>query len=202
MYKPSKFVFSLLCLSSLVLTASCSAANSDNISENQASPSTTDIAQVNPGVVEVKSGEAPLAAEVQDKPVSTTDVAQVNPGAAEVKSVGGPLAAEIQNKPVLVDVFASWCSACKNIAPTLSQLKQDYDGKVHFVILDVSDRSTTAEAEAKAKRLGLSEFLAANKSQTGMLTIIDPKTGNILAQHRNNPKLEDYQTVLDAALSQ
>jgi thiol-disulfide isomerase/thioredoxin len=202
MYKPSKFVFSLLCLSGLVLTASCSAANSDNISENQASPSTTDIAQVNPGVVEVKSGEAPLAAEVQDKPVSTTDVAQVNPGAAEVKSVGGPLAAEIQNKPVLVDVFASWCSACKNIAPTLSQLKQDYDGKVHFVILDVSDRSTTAEAEAKAKRLGLSEFLAANKSQTGMLTIIDPKTGNILAQHRNNPKLEDYQTVLDAALSQ
>lgn len=171
MYKAKKLLFSLVCLSGVALTVSCSATNSDNISENQPAS-------------------------------STTNVAQVNPGAANTQSIGGPLAAEIQDKPVLVDVFATWCSACKNIAPTLSQLKQDYDGQVHFVILDVSDKSTTAEAEAKAKQLGLSPFLAANKSQTGLLTIIDPKTGNILAQHRNNPNIKDYTTVIDAALSQ
>ncbi|MBE9201519.1 MULTISPECIES: thioredoxin domain-containing protein [unclassified Nodularia (in: cyanobacteria)] len=177
MYKSSKFFLSLLCLSGLVLTVSCSATNPDNISQNQASPSTTDVAQSNP-------------------------CASKNPCAAKAKTVGGPLAQEIQDKPVLVDVFASWCSACKNIAPTLSQLEKDYEGKVHFVVLDVSDKATTAQAEAKAKELGLSEFLSANKSQTGMLTIVEPKTGKILAQHRNNPNLADYKTVLDTALTQ
>lgn len=177
MYKPSKFFLSLLCLSGLVLTVSCGATNPDNISQTQASPSTTDVAQSNP-------------------------CASKNPCAGKAKSVGGPLAQEIQDKPVLVDVFASWCSACKNIAPTLSQLEKDYEGKVHFVVLDVSDKATTAQAEAKAKELGLSEFLSANKSQTGMLTIVEPKTGTILAQHRNNPNLADYKTILDTALTQ
>ncbi|MTJ51217.1 redoxin domain-containing protein [Anabaena sp. UHCC 0253] len=169
MYKHTKFLLSLLCLSGLILTVSCSPKTSDSISQNQAP--------------------------------STTDVAQKDPNVGKAKSLGTPLAKQLQDKPVLVDVFASWCSACKNIAPTLSQLEKDYNGKVHFVVLDVSDKSSTAQAEAKAKELGLSEFLAANKSQTGMLTIIDPVTGKVLAQHRNNPNLEDYKTVLDVALA-
>jgi thiol-disulfide isomerase/thioredoxin len=127
---------------------------------------------------------------------------KANPCAAKANSVGAPLAQELQGKPVVVDVFATWCAACKNIAPTLSQLKQDYAGKVQFVVLDVSDKSTTSQAEAKANQLGLSQFLAANKAQTGSLTIIDPATGKILAQHRNNANLSDYKTILDKALTQ
>jgi len=120
----------------------------------------------------------------------------------KAKTVGGPLAQQLQGKPVLVDVYASWCPACKNIAPTLSQLEQQYVGKVEFVVLDVTDKATTAKAEAKAKELGLSDFLAANKAQTGTLTIVDPATDQILAQHRNNANLADYTTVLDKALKQ
>ncbi|WP_373540010.1 hypothetical protein [Chamaesiphon sp.] len=54
---------------------------------------------------------------------------------------------------------------------------------------------------AKAKELGLSEFLATNKTQTGSLTIVDPATGNILAQHRNNPAIDAYTKVLDVAIA-
>jgi thiol-disulfide isomerase/thioredoxin len=115
-------------------------------------------------------------------------------------SVGGPLAKKIQGKPVVVDVYASWCPACSNIAPTISQLKQKYAGKVEFVVLDVSDKSSTATAELQAKELGLSKFLTENKTQTGSLTIIDPATGNILVQHRNNPDLMAYTKVLDTAV--
>jgi thiol-disulfide isomerase/thioredoxin len=127
---------------------------------------------------------------------------KANPCASKAKSVGGVLAPELQGKPVVVDVFATWCSTCKTIAPTLSQLKKDYAGKVHFVVLDVSDKSSTSQAETKAKQLKLSEFLAANQAQTGMVAIIDPATGEILAQHRNNTNLADYTTVLDTALTQ
>ena len=117
------------------------------------------------------------------------------------KSVGGPLSKSLQGKPVVVDVYASWCPACKNIAPTLSQLKQQYAGKVHFVVLDVTDKSSTAKSEAKAKELGLSKFFAENKTQTGSLTIIDPATGKILSQYRNNPDKTAYTTVLDQAIA-
>jgi thiol-disulfide isomerase/thioredoxin len=128
--------------------------------------------------------------------------AKANPCAAKAKSVGGPLDQQVQGKPVVVDIYASWCPACKNIAPTVSQLEQKYAGKVEFVVLDVSDKASTAKAEAKAKELGLSEFLTANKTQTGSLTIVDPANGQILAQHRNNANLADYTTVLDKALVQ
>ena len=120
---------------------------------------------------------------------------------AQSSSVGGPLAKKLHGKPVVVDIYASWCPACQNIAPTLSQLKQQYAGKVHFVVLDVSDRSSTARSEAIAKELGLSAFFAANKTQTGALTIIDPSTGKVLSQHRNNANKATYTKVLDVALS-
>jgi thiol-disulfide isomerase/thioredoxin len=116
-------------------------------------------------------------------------------------SVGGPLAKQLQGKPVVVDVYASWCPACKNIAPTVAQLQQKYAGKVEFVVLDVSDKSTTVAAETKAQELGLSKFLTENKTQTGSLTIVDPSTGNILTQQRNNPDITAYTKVLDAAIT-
>ncbi len=120
--------------------------------------------------------------------------------AAHAQSVG-KLAKKLQGKPVVVDIYASWCPACKNIAPTVSQLKKQYEGKVNFVVLDVSDRASTAKSEAIARELGLGEFFAANKTQTGSLTIIDPSTGKILAQHRNNANKAAYTKVLDTAIA-
>ena len=130
--------------------------------------------------------------------------AKPNPCAGKVKasnSVGGPLAKQLQGKPVVVDIYASWCPACKNIAPTVSKIKQQYGNKITFVTLDVSDKASAAKAEAKAKQLGLSKFFAANKTQTGSLTIVDPATGNILGQERNNAELTAYSSVLDSAIA-
>uniref|UniRef100_UPI0035932352 TlpA family protein disulfide reductase n=1 Tax=Chamaesiphon sp. TaxID=2814140 RepID=UPI0035932352 len=62
--------------------------------------------------------------------VANPCASKVNPCAAKnsssASSVGGPLAQQLQGKPVVVDIYASWCPACKNIAPTVSQLKQQY----------------------------------------------------------------------------
>jgi thiol-disulfide isomerase/thioredoxin len=135
-----------------------------------------------------------LSVRTSAAPVRT--IAQAN------QNVGGSLAKQLQGKPVVVDIYASWCSACKNIAPTLSQLKQKYGSRVHFVVLDVSDRSKATQSASRARALGLGQFFAANKAQTGMVAIIDPATGKILAQHRNNANLADYKAVLDPALTQ
>ncbi|MBE9038833.1 TlpA family protein disulfide reductase [aff. Roholtiella sp. LEGE 12411] len=178
MYK-NKFFLSLLCLSGLILTVSCSPTKSDNISQNQA-PSTTNVAQSNP-----------CAAK---NPCAGKD-------AAKLTSVGNPLAQELQGKPVLVDVFATWCAGCKNIAPTLSQLKQEYSSKVNFVVLDVTDKAKLQETQAQAEKLGLGKFLEANKSKTSTVVIVDPATGKILTIFKNNPNKADYTKILDTALA-
>ena len=111
------------------------------------------------------------------------------------------LAKELQGKPVVVDIYASWCPACKNVAPTLSQLKQQYGNKANFVVLDVTDRQATADTMKLAAKSGLSKFFNANKSQTGTIAIIDPATGKVIKQFRNNATLTDYTAVLDRSIA-
>lgn len=191
-YLSTLAVVSLLSLSTI---AGCSSPAKNDAST---SPSTTvqADAKANPCAAKANPCAAkanPCAAKANPCAAKATD--------ASTASVGGPLAQKLQGKPVIVDIYASWCPACKNIAPTIAQLKEQYAGKVEFVVLDVSDKSTTAAAEATATELGLSKYLAENKAQTGSLAIVDPATGKILAQYRNNPDKTVYTQVLDKALA-
>lgn len=126
---------------------------------------------------------------------------KANPCASKAQSVGSPLAPELQGKPVVVDVFAPWCAGCKNIAPTMTQLKQQYSDRVNFVVLDVTDKAKVQKTQAKAEKLGLGQFLEANKSKTSTVAIVDPATGNILGIFKNNPNQDDYTKILDTALA-
>jgi cytochrome c biogenesis protein CcmG/thiol:disulfide interchange protein DsbE len=47
--------------------------------------------------------------------------------------------AEHRGKPVLIEVFASWCGACRRSAPTLADAFQDHRTKVKFVGVLVDD---------------------------------------------------------------
>ncbi len=134
--------------------------------------------------------------------------AKANPCAAKAKSTGdqaaaqiGGLATELQGKPVVVDVYASWCPACKNVAPTLEKLKQEYAGKANFVVLDVSDKAAIAKSTARAKELGLEKFLAKNQNQTGLIAVIDPATGKVLAEERDGTEIATYKKPLDAFIA-
>jgi thiol-disulfide isomerase/thioredoxin len=114
----------------------------------------------------------------------------------------GRLAKELQGKPVVVDVYADWCGGCQSIKSTLSTLKKQYVGKINFIVFDVTNKKTTEAAQAKAKKLGLSDFFAENKSKTATVAIIDPSTGKILKTYQANPNLADYTTALNPAIAQ
>lgn len=175
MYKHGNLLLKI-CVSSLVFTASVVATNSASISAKEAQPSTIKYAQV-------------------------YACAGKNPCASKHKSVGGPLAKELQGKPAVVDVFATWCGGCQNVAPTLSKLKQKYSEKVNFIVLDVTDRGTLKNTKAEAEKLGLGKFLADNKSKTSTVAIVDPATGDILAMYYNNANEADYTKVLESFLA-
>lgn len=40
------------------------------------------------------------------------------------------------NRPVVVDFFATWCGPCKELAPTLGKLAEEYQGRVSFYRVD------------------------------------------------------------------
>lgn len=47
--------------------------------------------------------------------------------------------------PVLVDFYADWCGPCKMIGPIVSQLADEYEGKVKIGKLDVEASGVTAQ---------------------------------------------------------
>ena len=41
--------------------------------------------------------------------------------------------------PLVVDLWATWCGPCKMIAPVISQLAEEYDGKIVVGKCDVEE---------------------------------------------------------------
>lgn len=47
-------------------------------------------------------------------------------------------------EPVLVDFWAPWCAPCRQIAPTIEALAQEFSGRVRIGKLNVDDHSGVA----------------------------------------------------------
>lgn len=47
--------------------------------------------------------------------------------------------------PVLVDVHATWCGPCKQLAPTISQLSHEYAGRIKVIKVDIDQNQQFAQ---------------------------------------------------------
>lgn len=103
------------------------------------------------------------------------------------------VSAHNHGKPVVAIIRADWCRACQRLDPTINELRREYGDRLNFVVLDVTNEETTAVAEARARRLGLSEFFEANKKKTSTVAVF--KRGRqVFSAHYNY----DRQAYVDA----
>lgn len=80
--------------------------------------------------------------------------------------------------PVLVDFTASWCGPCRQIAPLVDQLADEYAGKVRVAKVDID------ESQATAAKYGI----------RGVPSLKVFKGGQVVAEHMGaapKDKLED-----------
>ena len=82
---------------------------------------------------------------------------------------------------IAVKFHADWCGSCKVIAPAFVDLANKYDGEpVLFVTFDLTNRTTTAQAEYLAAALGLSKVWSKHAPKTGYVLLIDTQTNKVV----------------------
>jgi thiol-disulfide isomerase/thioredoxin len=103
-----------------------------------------------------------------------------------------------KTKPTVVIIKAEWCSACQKVDPIMMDLMKQYGNKLNFVILDVTNDETTAQAAAKAKSLGLSSFFEANKKMTSTVAVFKGKKQTF--KTAKNYNRSDYEAAFNKAI--
>ncbi len=122
--------------------------------------------------------------------------ARAAPTAAPATAEDASSSDEVQQLPLIVKIHADWCAKCQAISETWHRIERELGDEARVVSLDVTDRSTFEAALAKARDLGLEEFLAQNSTRTGSVAIFKPGTrvpAKILVGEKN---FEAYEEAL------
>ncbi|GAB5535957.1 MAG: hypothetical protein Rubg2KO_22060 [Rubricoccaceae bacterium] len=113
--------------------------------------------------------------------------------------------ADHEDDPAIYAVVfsAEWCGKCKVLEPKLMPVMQSMmeDEDVQFVMLDFTDRETTAAAEYTASSLDLAEVYDDNKGKTGFVLLIRADSGEVLDTILSNDDTRSIRSKIQSAVA-
>lgn len=85
-------------------------------------------------------------------------------------------------KPSFVEFYADWCTVCQKMVPDVAQLKQQYAGKVNFVMLNVDNTKWLPEM-LKYRVDGIPHFVYMNQKGEAIAEAIGDQPRTILSSN-------------------
>ena len=102
--------------------------------------------------------------------------------------------------PLFVTITMKECYSCQKLKPVIEELKNEYTGRVTFITLDVSSKTSLLEAKETATNLRIENFFNENKNSLPAVGIVCPggtKVENVFSGEANK---EIYKEALDKLL--
>ena len=106
------------------------------------------------------------------------------------------------NKPTFLEFYAEWCEVCKEMAPKVSTLKDEYEKDINFVFLNVDNQKWGNYIQKFAVN-GIPQVNLFDKKGNLMSTFIGKQNENKIRESINNLKKEEklYEEITNAEFS-
>jgi len=89
-----------------------------------------------------------------------------------------------EGKPVVIDLWAPWCGPCRMMSPVMSELAEEYEGRIIVGKMNVDDN----------------EEVPSNFNVMNIPTLLFFKNGQLVNRHVGAARKADLQPLFDALL--
>ena len=113
-----------------------------------------------------------------------------------------PEIAFINNKPTFLEFYAEWCEVCKEMAPQVSALKDEYEKDINFVFLNVDNQKWGNYIQKFAVN-GIPQVNLFDKKGNLISTFIGKQDETKIRQSINNIEKEEksYKEIINTEFS-
>ena len=113
-----------------------------------------------------------------------------------------PEIAFTNNKPTFLEFYAEWCEVCKEMAPQVSSLKDEYEKDINFVFLNVDNQKWGNYIQKFAVN-GIPQVNLFDKKGNLISTFIGKQDEIKLKESINNLEKEDkpFEEIINAEFS-
>jgi len=113
-----------------------------------------------------------------------------------------PEVAFTNNKPTFLEFYAEWCEVCKEMAPQISSLKDEYEKDINFVFLNV-DNQKWGNYIQKFSVNGIPQVNLFDKKGNLISTFIGKQDEMKIRESINNLEKEEkpYEEIINAEFS-
>jgi len=113
-----------------------------------------------------------------------------------------PEIAFTNNRPTFLEFYAEWCEVCKEMAPQVSNLKDEYEKDINFVFLNVDNQKWSNYIQKFAVN-GIPQVNLFDKKGNLISTFIGKQDEIKIRESINNLEKEDkpYEAIINAEFS-